>query len=391
MDTLTPEASLEWPQVLHTDWDVAVVGAGPGGIATAIESARLGLRTLLLDKNHHPRDKVCGGCLNTVALDQLRALGCGDLPDRWGAVVVERFVLGFEGRHLNLDLPEGRALSRRTLDAALLSEASERQVSLLPGVTVRDAGCSGTHRRLRVQRQGRTGEIGARWVVAADGLGGSYTRSIAGCLTETCPASYIGVAAEVRDARHYAPGVIHMASHGRAYVGLVRQEHDRLHLAAALHPDALRKAGSPAGMMRQLLVSTGWSVPDDLEGADFRGTSYLTTRRRPVGLERVFLIGDAAGYIEPFTGEGIAWALVGGRTAAELLPQAIARRNWRISAEEWSRIHADTIRRRQAICFWTTRALRYPAVTRGLAGLLTYLPGLARPLIQSINTTPRRE
>jgi flavin-dependent dehydrogenase len=390
MATLNPAAALEWPRVLNTGWDVVVVGAGPAGIAAAMESTRLGFRTLLLDKHHYPRDKVCGGCLNAVALDQLEALGCGDLPDRCGAVVVDRFMLGFEGRRLTLDLPKGRALSRRTFDAALLDEACRRQVHFMPGVMVHDAGCSGTHRKLRVKQQGQTAEINARWVVAADGLAGRYTRSIAGCLTDTRPAAYIGVATEVRDAQDYAPGIIHIACHGRAYVGLVRQENNRLHLAAAVHPDALRQAGSPARMMRQVLMLTGWRVPHDLEGADCHGTSYLTTRRRPVGLERVFLIGDAAGYIEPFTGEGIAWALVGGRTVAGLLPQAVSSQNWRFPAAEWNRTYAQTIQRRQTICHWTTRALRYPSVTSGLVGLLRRLPGLAHPLIQSINTKPQR-
>lgn len=389
METLNPVGAPAWARVLNTDWDVVVVGAGPAGIVAAMESTRRGLRTLLLDKHHYPRDKVCGGCMNAVALAQLEALDCGDLPDRCGAVVVDRFMLGFEGRRLTLDLPTGRALSRRTFDAALLGEATNRQVRFIPGMTARDAGCSGTHRKLQVTGQGQSGEIHARWVVAADGLGGRYTRSIADCRTATRPAAYIGVATEVGDIRDYAPGVIHMACHGRAYVGLVRQENNRLHVAAAVHPDTLRQAVSPARMIRQVLSLTGWRVPDDLESADFRGTSYLTTRRQPVGLERVFLIGDAAGYIEPFTGEGIAWSLVGGRSVAGLLPLAVSSRDWRLPAAAWNRTYARTITRRQTICAWTTRALRYPAVIRGVAGVLTQLPGLARPLIQSINTTPR--
>ena len=171
METLTPDATLDWPTLLATDWDVVVVGAGPAGLATALESTRQGLNTLLLDRQSFPRDKVCGGCMNAVALDQLAALGLGDLPDQLGAVTVDRFRLGIRGRQIALDLPPGRALSRRVFDTALLNEALKRGVQFMPGVSVTDAGCSPTHRHLRLNQPQRTATISARWVVAADGLG----------------------------------------------------------------------------------------------------------------------------------------------------------------------------------------------------------------------------
>jgi flavin-dependent dehydrogenase len=109
-----------------------------------------------------------------------------------------------------------------------------------------------------------------------------------------------------------------------------------------------------------------------------------------VALERVFLSGDAAGYIEPFTGEGMAWALLGGRTVATLLPAAVSGQNERLSAEAWIQTYTQMIRQRQAVCHWTTRCLRHPWLIRAMAELLSRLPGLATPLIQSINTPPAR-
>lgn len=390
METLTLKASLDWATVQTADWDVVVVGAGPAGIAAAMESTRLGLKTLLLDRQQHPRDKVCGGCMNAVALSQLAALGCADLPDQHGAITVDRFRLGIEGRQIDLDLPPGRALSRRSFDAALLTEALRQGVQFMPMVSVRDAGCSSAARHLILTRQAETATLKAAWVVAADGLGGRYTQGLTGCQTQTRPAAYIGVATEVGDTHGYPAGIIHMASRGDAYVGVVRQENNRLHLAAAVHPATLRQAGSPARMMRQVLQHVAWPVPDDLDSGHFQGTSYLTTRRRPVALERVFLSGDAAGYIEPFTGEGMAWALLGGRTVATLLPAAVSGQNGRRSAEAWIQTYTQMIRQRQAVCHWTTRCLRHPWLIRAMAELLSRLPGLATPLIQSINTPPAR-
>lgn len=387
METLNPVASVTWPEVLQTGWDVVVVGAGPAGIVAAMESRRLGLNTLLLDKQHYPRDKVCGGCMNAVALAQLDALGCADLPDRCGAIRIDRFLMGLGDRRIRLDLPSGRTLSRRVFDAALLTEALNRSVHFMPGVTVHDAGCTDTHRLLAVKHPQQTGVVQARWVVAADGLGGRYTSGLAGCQSQTRPSAYQGLATEVLDICDYAPGTIHMACHGQAYLGIVRQENDRLHLAAAVHPDHLRHSGSPAALMRQVLLQTGWPIPADLDSATFHGTPYLTTRRRPVALERVFLVGDAAGYIEPFTGEGMAWALLGGRTVAGLLPEAVSAQDWRPAALAWNRIYGQTLVRRQTVCHWTTRTLRHPRLTRWAVALLSCLPGLARPLIQTINLT----
>ena len=375
-----------WADALAVQWDVIVVGAGPAGIAAAMESHRLGLRTLLLDKNRFPRDKVCGGCMNQVALAQLSALGCGELPRQLGAVPLLRFVLGVQGREVALHLPGGMALSRVVFDNGLLATALSRGLPFMQEVIVRDGSVGDGVRQLHIRRGHEQGTLSARWVVAADGLGGRYTASLAGCIPETRPAAYMGLSTELEDGSAYAAGTIHMASHGKAYVGLVRLENNHLHLAAAAHPDLIRQAGSPSSVLRTVLQGVGWPVPSDLNAGVFHGTPHLTTRHRPVALERVFLVGDAAGYIEPFTGEGIAWALMGGCAVAGLLPEAVSTADWQLPVRDWNRTYTNLLGRRQRICQWMTRSLRHPKLTDWLVSGLTRIPGLADPLIQAINT-----
>jgi len=100
----------------------------------------------------------------------------------------------------------------------------------------------------------------------------------------------------------------------------------------------------------------------------------------------VFLVGDAAGYIEPFTGEGMAWALMGGCAVAGLLPEAVSTADWQLPARDWNRTYTNLLGRRQRICQWMTRSLRHPKLTDWLVSGLTRIPGLADPLIQAINT-----
>ncbi len=103
-----------------------------------------------------------------------------------------------------------------------------------------------------------------------------------------------------------------MACGRRGYLGLVRLEDGRLNLAAALDPCWMRVCGGPGPAAARLLAEVGWPPVPNLAEQNWRGTPALTRQARRRAAERLFLIGDAAGYIEPFTGEGMAWALAAG-------------------------------------------------------------------------------
>ena len=105
---------------------------------------------------------------------------------------------------------------------------------------------------------------------------------------------------------------MHLGAGG--YVGLTRCGEGEVHVAAALSVKATRAAGGPVGKMMEILRETGV----DVSRMKVLGTPLLS-RRREVAGNRVLAIGDACGYVEPFTGEGIAWALRGAVGAAELL------------------------------------------------------------------------
>jgi flavin-dependent dehydrogenase len=103
-----------------------------------------------------------------------------------------------------------------------------------------------------------------------------------------------------------------------------------------------------------------------------------------VAAHRLFAAGDAAGYVEPFTGEGMAWAVASAAALAPIAARAAAGWDDRF-IQEWQRTHARTVGRRQGVCRAAARVLRSPALTRLAVRALAVLPVLSRPVVAALN------
>ncbi len=275
MDEALIEPSLRISDAVSAAWDVIVVGAGPAGAVAALECAKNGLETLLLDRKDFPRAKVCGGCLNQAALSQLAELGLDALPAALGARPIHRLRLAARGAAASLALPGGMALSRRRLDAGLVRAAIGAGARFLPQTLATDAGLQSHRRVLRLKTGQGSGEARARLVIAADGLGGRFSGGLKPIVSVTADDAYIGLGAVLDEPNGYPPGVIHMATHRHGYVGLVRVEHGFLNLAGALDPRWLHRIGSPAAAIGQVLAGVGWPAPSGLAAARLQGTPSL--------------------------------------------------------------------------------------------------------------------
>jgi flavin-dependent dehydrogenase len=185
----------------------------------------------------------------------------------------------------------------------------------------------------------------------------------------------------------FRPGTVYMACGEGGYVGLVRLEDGRLNLAAALDAGRVRAEGGPGAVAARLLADAGWPAPDGLARRAWKGTPALTRKAPRLAAGRVFVLGDAAGYVEPFTGEGMAWALAAGAAVAPLAARAANRRHPEL-AQEWSRLYARVIGRR-VVCRATAAVLRRPALTRAVIRMLSRVPGLARPVVRSLGEGSR--
>ncbi|MCA9177855.1 MAG: FAD-dependent monooxygenase [Planctomycetales bacterium] len=387
-------------------WDCIVVGAGPAGAMAARQAAIRGLRTLLVERKVFPREKVCGACLNQRALTTLAEAGLGSLVADCGGVPLNRFQLrclrggGDAVRELSLQLPGGAAVSRAALDESLVRAAEAAGVQFLSGTSVkvlprepRQVGSDTDPRELElstcdVSREPHRRTIRSRVIIAADGLGHPSLKRLTEFPERVSASSRIGVGGVVSHEGDLPAGVIGMAVANWGYAGLVRIEDGRLNVAACLDEEVVRHAEHPGAPLIQLLEQSGFgTIRADL-GA-WTGTPKLTRVTETLASDGVFVVGDAAGYVEPFTGEGIASALVGGLAVADCAARAV--RGSRQAAEQrWRQQWEQLVWRRQQWCRRLAWMLRRPRAIGAAVRVAAAFPALARPIVLHLNS-PRRQ
>ena len=410
--------------MIESRQDVVVIGAGPAGSVAALALARSGREVLLVDKARFPRFKVCGCCLSAKTVGVLRGLGLGDRLDASGAWELSRFRVAARGRRLELPLPSGTALTRSALDSLLANAAREagarfldatratvlrtvpgtvlntsRLARTVPARTVPGTVLAGDPRRVTLDDGERRAEIEAGLVLVADGLAGTaFTTEEA--MPVVHPTSRLGAGAilEGSPAATVEPGVVHMAVGRGGYVGMVRVEDrsesgrgealPRVAVAAALDEAALRGAGGMATLACEIVERAGGLVPPGLEGATWRGTPSLT-RRRPVSHAGVLLLGDAAGYVEPFTGQGIEWAVRSGLEIAGLVvangsarPQDGTHAPFLEAA--WLSRHRSLVLARQRACRLLIPVLRHEGWMAALLQIASWRPTLLARLVRHV-------
>ena len=344
-------------------FDALVVGAGPAGSSAAIHLARCGARVLLADRARFPRDKPCGGGLTGRAL---RSAPCDVSPVV--EHVVHRFVLriGYRGRFARRSAaPLILMTQRRRLDLHLAEQAAAAGADFRDGARVE---------RLSLEADGVTALVGSSHVRASYVLGADGANGIVARAAELGDGIVCGVALEgnasfaVLDPAPYAetacvelgvvPGgygwVFPKGDHANLGVGGWLGEGPRLRA----HIDRLAR-------MHGL---------DPAEVRDLRG-HRLPMRRlgaRAAG-GRALLVGDAAGLVDPLSGDGIYEAFVSARLAAdavlagrpEAYESALACALDRHASASWTAKRAAD--RFPRACFWSARA---PGVFDAVAGLL---------------------
>lgn len=336
------------------DFDVAVIGAGPAGSCAAIAALRAGARTALIERAAFPRAKTCGCCLTRRAVGALDRLGVSSVLA--GARALGRVEISHGARMLSLALGEGLAIGRDVLDLRLASIARELGCTHLEqtGARIEQDGA------IRLESAGASRRIRARTTIVADGIAGTALDDREEFSWRVSSRSRMGFGAVVPEGSVECPddGIgMHVARGG--YIGVVRLPGGSIDVAAAVTPARLREDRDPASCAIAMLGAAVRSE-DALRSARWRGTPLLTRRRRRIAAPGLLVAGDAAGYVEPFTGEGMTWAILTGAAAGTA---AVRDRDaWR----SWPAVHARITRGPRARCSLIALALRSPPLVRAL-------------------------
>ena len=327
--------------------DVAIAGGGPAGLAMAIHAARRGLSTVVLERRATPVDKACGEGVMPAGVMELDGLGVLPLispTDRAvfrGIRYVEEDGTAAEGR-----LPNGGGLGiRRTaLNLALACRARSE------GAELRDHSAVLSHRRCDrgVVLQTEAGPVEAQILIAADGLT-SALRHAEGLDGRQPRRRRFGLCQHFRRSPWTDFVEVHLSDGAEAYVTPVGPH--RVGVAFLWEGQRLAKP-IPQSVRQRFPILSEKLAAAELE-SDTRASGPLArTALSPIA-DRFALLGDAAGYVDAITGEGLSLALVCAGALGNVLPDALARGATRDSLVPYARTFTRLFRRYA----WTTRSV----------------------------------
>jgi len=352
--------------------DVAIVGGGPAGSACAVFCAQAGLHTVVLERETFPREKVCGDCLNPACWPVLQRLGIADavraLPQ--GKLDTVEFI-AIDGARVAIDLPRNEnveiAVKRSLFDDLLLERA-------------RAAGAE-IHQNAMVTRVEKTrwgdwkldivrDKVTAPIVVAADGRNSTVAR-----LRNLLPRprrERIALQTHIPLPAGFGNRVV-LQFLREGYSGQAPVNNEELNLCLV---------GKAADAER---LKT-WAIDafDIAPTHSWRTITPLTRASLGPARDRLFLIGDVARVVEPFTGEGIYYALRSGELAAKAIVAILRNENGEMAVRQFANDHRRIYAGRLWINQLARTAVVWPYVGSAFVRMAKIYPGALRFLTKKI-------
>jgi flavin-dependent dehydrogenase len=354
---------------------VAIIGGGPAGSSCAAFCALAGLHTLVLERERFPREKVCGDCLNPSCWPVLEHLGLTqrvwDLPH---SKLTSVEFIAIDGHKVIVDLPSGDdcelSIKRSLFDDLLLRRARElgahvREETTVTALSKSNVGRTWSHgpvARLGPDApQGRgysspqnawkietTGgeSFCARALVGADGRNSTVAR-----LRNLLPRptrERVALQAHIPLPRNFGKRIV-LQFLREGYSGQAPVNETELNLCLVGRPPTISRLRQWAQRHFEIAANQPW-----------RTITPLTRSPVPCAHENLLFIGDAARVVEPFTGEGIYYALRSGELAAGAVAKIVRDEDRRLVLREFAHACAEMYRGRLWINRLTRRAVLSP-------------------------------
>lgn len=360
---------------MHRHFDVLVAGAGPGGSLAALVLARAGYRVALLDRAQFPRPKVCGDCVNPNAGAIWERHGLTEsfraLPYRQ----MDSFTLQVKGRTIFQQpfaqpLSGPRAISRTVLDDWLRRQAEEAGALFFPETTITGWQAPGTV-------QTSAGDFSAELVLAADGRNSLLSR-LAGLLPKPVRCHRVAYQTTLPWlSLKGCPVLLNLFPEG--YYGLNYINEREANFCMVLDSRCTHGLADAQRLARRYLP--------DFPETEWRTTSPIVRTTAELGRDRLWLLGDAARVVEPFTGEGIYLALATGELAARHAFTLLEKKQPGIALAGYQRAHRKLYSSRIWVNKLTRWSLSEPRRALWLASVLARFPGVLRYMTDRVHAT----
>jgi menaquinone-9 beta-reductase len=324
-------------------YDLVVVGAGPGGSATAHYASRAGLKTLLLDRQEFPRDKPCGDGLMPHAASEVSLMGLGEWLDEphhgkfTGFSIYTQTAYLRQGVPPSLNGPRGYVVRREETDAKLLERAIAAGAEFRAGARATNLlrSPAGDVTAIEATSSGEDLRYGAPLVVAADGVGGFAGSGMKAHQNAVARRRYYrGVDGPNKEDLHVFI-TRDMNENGAGYGWVFYLGDGRANVGAGVSTRALTRTGRNLKDFFDRFLEepqiAGW-----LEGAEPEGPAKSWSLKMGMwGAKRytqgIMMVGDAGSMVHPISGEGVGYALESGRLAAAFAHEAHARKDFSAS------------------------------------------------------------
>jgi flavin-dependent dehydrogenase len=384
-------------QIANRKSKITIAGAGPGGSSLAIRLAKLGFEVTLLERERFPRPKLCGEFISPECLEHFDELGVLDemLAAGGDQITETRF---FESGGKSVSVPSswfGRgefalSLSRAEMDHLLLERARQLGVSVYEATSITGVE-SDADRIVGLQSRTSDGEVrdfGGDLFVDATGRSRVIAKLAGRKLEAGAPhvkPDLIGFKTHLETAS-LEKGLCEIYSFRGGYAGLSRVENDRFNLCFLIKAAAVRSVGSDADQIVRNVIRTNQraavTLRDVAQHHDWLAVSIDGFgARRPSPARNLFSVGDAASFIDPFTGSGMSMAFQSAAVLADSIA-AHADAPERISPA-YLGVYRQTFASRHRICWVLRQTAFMPRVATGIVSVLSLSSSARRRLARS--------